>query len=537
MNLANLARSEKSKLLLLLLFSAVLFFLQLGSSTFWERSEPTYAEISREIVATGDWLTLHYDFANWYVHPPLYFWLTALLGALFGFNEWTTRMIAALFGVGGVLLTYLLGRELYNPRVGLVAGLILTLSLEYFVLSRIVLMDTLLNFFTLGALYAFLMAYRHGNKNYLVWMYLSMALAILSKGPVGIVLPLMLIFFFLLFRKDLSYILRLFHPAGIALFLLLVSPWYISQILLHGFEFLRVNILSYTFGRYFGVVEEQAGPFYYYLPVLLFGFFPWVAYLVSSWLFLYREKSLESLFLLSSSLVILIFFSLAGTKLPNYIITLYPLMAVSLAHLFDSYAAERSAWLRRQLTISHVAALVLTFLLIGAGLLLYKQIGPPYNESVHLLPPLAILAGTGLLLSTLIFLVRKNILASAAIQGLAILSIIFFVMFAGLPEADRYKPFKTFVAQIGKTYETGEKIGVYRYYSYSMVFYSGSLLKQRIHYFESEAELKAFLLSRERVYLMVFDQDYEKIKKSDLGPYLHVLSDQKPFLLISNKAQ
>lgn len=537
MNFYNLLKSEKFQLPILLIFSSALFFIQLGSSTFWERSEPTYAEIAREIAVTGDWLTLHYDFSNWYVHPPLYFWLTAALGSLLGFSEWTTRFISALFGVGGVLLTYLLGRELYNSRVGFIAGLVLTLSLEYFVLSRIVLMDTLLNFFTLGALYGFLIAYRRGNRNYLLWMYLSMALAILSKGPVGIVLPLMLIFFFLLFKKDLPYILSLFQPRGILLFLLIVSPWYISQILLHGFDFIRVNILSYTFGRYFGVVEEQAGPFYYYLPVLLLGFFPWVGYLVSSWLFLYKEKSDSALFLLISSLVILIFFSLAGTKLPNYILTLYPLMAVSLAHLFDAWITERSPWLSRQLTLSNVKAFVLTALLIIAGLVFYKQIGPPYNESVHLLLPLAILSGVGIFLSTLLFLLRKDLILSASVQGLMVLSLIGFVMFYGLPEADKYKPFKAFVTQIGNTFHTGDKIGVYRYYSYSMVFYSGSLLKERIHYFESESDLKTFLFSKERVYLMVFDQDYEKIKRSGLVPHIYVLSEQKPFLLISNKAK
>lgn len=537
LSMVNLLKSERSRVLFLFLFSSFLFLIQLGSGTFWERSEPTYAEIAREIVVTGDWLTLHHEFENWYVHPPLYFWLTAMVGSLFGFNEWTTRIVSALFGAGGVLLTYLLGKELFNPRTGFIAALVLMASLEYFILSRIVLMDTLLNFFTLGALYGFLLAYRSKKNRYLLWMYLSTALAVLSKGPVGIVLPLMLIFFFLLFKKDLAYLLRLFHPMGIVLFLLVVFPWYISQISQHGFEFIKVNLLSYTFGRYFGVVEEQAGPFYFYLPVLLLGFFPWVCYLASGWLLLNKERDEAGIFLLACSLVILIFFSLAGTKLPNYIITLFPLMAITLAHLFDSaLRAPESPWFRRHLLASNLAAFALTFLLIASGIYFSKDIGSPYNESIPLLVPLAVLAGGGICFSVALYLLRRNILATAAIQGLTVLSILLYVLFFALPESEKYKPFKSFVSQIGSVYRPGEKIGVYGHRIYSIPFYVGTRLGEKTFWYTNEADLRNFLFSKERVYLVVYDQDFERVNKGPLADRIHILSVRQPFVLISNQA-
>lgn len=530
--------TEKMGMFLLLLFSAVLLLANLGVTTFWERSEPTYAEIAREIIVTGDWLTLHYDLTNWYVHPPLYFWLTAVIGAIFGFNEFTTRFIPAVFGVLGIYITYIFGKKLYNHQVGLTAGIILALTLEYFFLSKIVLMDTILNFFTISSLYAFYVAYSDKKPNYLYLFYASMAFAILAKGPVGIVLPLLLIFLFLGLRKDWRYILDLFHFRAIALFLVIVLPWYVYEIAVNGFEFIKINFLSYTLGRYFGVVEEQAGPFYFYIPVLLIGFFPWVAYLISILMTLFKDRAnSSSLFLLSSSIFIFVFFSLAGTKLPNYVISLYPLLAIGLGYFFVKALSEPdNKGLRSHFLYSNIALFIITFILIGAGWYFSGYIGVPYNHSIPMLIPLAIILGAGILTAFVLLLIKKQYFPVMLTQGLTVLAIMSYLMFYALPTVDKeYKPFKSFVQTVSQTYQSGEKVIVYKYYVYSMVFYTGTILGDRILYTESQDKINELILSKDRVYIMVFDKDFLDLKNSSIGSNIYLIDAQRPFVLISNR--
>lgn len=470
--LNSLIQGEATRLTFLFFISFLLFLINLGSTALWDNSEPTYAEISREILSTGDWFTMHYEYRNWYVHPPLYFWLTALGIKLFGLGEAVVRFWSAFFGACGIVAVYFLGKHLYDSRTGFWAAVILATTLEYFILSRIVLMDTLLNFFTVLALVGFLLAYQKKSSRYFLLFYGSAALAILAKGPVGIVLPLMLIFAFLLIKREFSFFLKFFHWPGLLLLAAILSPWYLSQILMHGKDFLMINIAHYTFTRYVGVVENQPGPVYYYIPVLLAGFFPWVGFL--PWVMAYHwrhRKNDSSLFLLLGMSIIFIFFSFSGTKQPNYIITFFPLAAVAVACFFMTgrESIPLSLW-KSPLWRGGLAAFGLAVLLTVAGTLAAPSIPKVYAESAPYLIPLAVLWLSGTFLYLLALLWKRTGPLPVAVQASVVILLYLYVIYGLFPEIEQYKYTKPFALYLKENSGAAPVVG-YNFRLPSMVYY------------------------------------------------------------------
>ena len=113
-----MSNREKFIILGLILISGFMFFFQLGAPSLFETDEYIYTNLAKEIVKTGDWITLHLDGKKWFIHPPMYMWLTAIMGAIFGFSEFIARFWCAAFGVGLVVLTYFFGKLLFNERAG-----------------------------------------------------------------------------------------------------------------------------------------------------------------------------------------------------------------------------------------------------------------------------------------------------------------------------------------------------------------------------------------------------------------------------------
>src|SRR5690349_11654747 len=141
------ATSEKRSqafVFLTLAFLAVLYFVRLGAGSLWDNSEPQYGEIVKEMVRSGDWLTLHKDLQPWFIHPPLWFWAAALSAKIFGLTEFALRLPSAVFGVACGYAIYLAGRRIYGETAGLIAALALGVGLEFLVMSRLAIQDTML---------------------------------------------------------------------------------------------------------------------------------------------------------------------------------------------------------------------------------------------------------------------------------------------------------------------------------------------------------------------------------------------------------
>ncbi len=321
------------------LAALLLFGYGIGTGTLWDQDEPRYAGIAREILESGDPITLRSNGRPWFVHPPLFFWLQAATGRVFGFTEAAARIWSAISGAGAVGVTFLIGRLLYGPTTGVLAGAILATTFQFLAQSRLAVFDPTLVLFMLLALYAYLVAYTGGSSRAAVWAWVWAGLATLTKGPIGLLLPAMTVVALWIVRRDRSAWRRI-PPSGVALFCLVGLSWYALEALRHGEPFLRSAVGYYLLNRFFGVVENQPGPWWYYVPVLIVGAFPWTAFLPVGVLHhARRHREIGSQVILLWSGITLLFYSMAGTKLPNYILPVYPLLAIGTARAWEEIAA------------------------------------------------------------------------------------------------------------------------------------------------------------------------------------------------------
>jgi len=342
---------------LFLSLAVFISFFKLGSLLLFDVDEAVFSEATREMVATGNYITPTYNYEPRYDKPILFYWLMSLAYKLFGITEFSARFTSAIFGVAIAAMTFFFVKKLYCQRAAILAGLCLLLNLEFFVYSHSAVTDMTLAFFITASLYSFYLGYQMSlefgvsssefkniNKWYLLFWTFA-ALATLTKGIIGILFPAMIIFIYLAVSGELNKVKTLLTPRFLLSFSAITFPWYIAQFSINGWEFFNAFIIKHHLQRYTEVISSHSGPIYFYIPVILAGFFPWVAFLPNAIYNAFKQKETASaslplqavsrggkheiyLFGLVWFFVIFIFFSISRTKLPNYIMPLFPAMAI-----------------------------------------------------------------------------------------------------------------------------------------------------------------------------------------------------------------
>ena len=334
---ASASPSAPHDLLLLVLVYLCLFGLRLGSSSLPNPDESRYAEIPREMLATGDWVTPRLNGVNYFEKPPLVYWLVAASEKIFGLNEWAVRTVPALFALGGVLLTYAATRRLYGRNAGLAAGLVLATSLLYFGLARILLLDMAVSVLMSAALFCFVLGVREPAGARRRWLfhglYASMALATLTKGLIGFLVTGAVMFVWLLVCNQWRRLRPLHLPTGALLFLAIAAPWHVL-VALHNPTWLHRYFVYEHWERFTSPAAGRQGAWWYFIPIVLLGLFPWTGFLGSAlrdrlqggWAA--RTKNANAWFFLTWIAFIFLFFSVSHSKLPPYILPIFPALAV-----------------------------------------------------------------------------------------------------------------------------------------------------------------------------------------------------------------
>lgn len=221
----------------LLLFTFVLYLAGNQLLAVTDTAESNYALTAKEMVLSGNWISPQIYGRFWYDKPIFYYWELALSFTLFGFNEMAARLPAALFGSASVLFTYWFARRTYGEKTGWLSAIILASSVECWILSKAVITDSTLFLFMSAAIAFFYLGYAE-NRTYYFLCYVSAALAVLTKGPIGILLPGLACFLFLLYKKDLKEMMHVHLLSGLLLFTLIAGAWYGTMCYLHGNDFL-----------------------------------------------------------------------------------------------------------------------------------------------------------------------------------------------------------------------------------------------------------------------------------------------------------
>jgi len=343
----TLARTPNQALVLLALLalSGLLFFLGLGDMGLTDRDEGRNAEAGREMFESGDRLTPTFNYELRVAKPVFLYWLMDLSYRLFGVNEFAARFPSALFGVALIVLQYFFLAYVRDQQIALFGALMLLLNVEILALGRMALTDSVLIFFTTASLYGFwLGVHEEGPARRWIWVfYIGMALATLTKGPVGFVVPLIAASLYLTWARRWQNYWRNGLPlAGALVFLLLALPWYIAMFMVHG-ETYASGAKANTIGRFLNPMEGHHFTIFFYIPVLFLGFFPWSGFLpitlyqtLRDWYQVRRSahqpdpartSDLE-LFAALWVIGVFVFFTISSTRLPHYIGPLFPAAAL-----------------------------------------------------------------------------------------------------------------------------------------------------------------------------------------------------------------
>jgi 4-amino-4-deoxy-L-arabinose transferase-like glycosyltransferase len=327
-------------LLILSLFLAALFGFKLGERALWSPVEGHYAEIAREMVVSGDYLTPSLAGMKFLEKPPLFYWLESVNIKLFGLNEWSLRLWPAMFGMIGCLAVYFAGSRLFERRVGLISSAVLATSALWYVMGHVINLDMAVSALITCALLSFLVGSveQPGYKRrFAMWtFFVFSALATMTKGLIGIVIPAMVIGSWILILKDWGILRTMYLPSAVSLFLLIAAPWHVL-ISRENPDFLRSYLFDEHFQRYF---TKPEGPFeqpWAYIPVLLLGLFPWAVFMLQGLRHSLRfprqqrHQHKEVIFLVLWAGLIFLFFSASSYKSIPYILPMLPPLAILIA--------------------------------------------------------------------------------------------------------------------------------------------------------------------------------------------------------------
>ena len=394
-------------LIFLVLFAAV-WFAALDMRALAKPDEGRYGEIGREMAVGSDWVTPRLNGIKYFEKPPLQYWATAVAIRALGPTPLAARLWPAVTGFAGILLVMFAGRRLYGRRAGWFAGLALGSNLYYFLLGHINTLDMGLCFFMSASLCAFLLARERrpgsGGRAWMWLAWLAAGCAVLSKGPVALVIPGATLALYSLIQRDLS-VWRGLHPiSGMCLLLLVVAPWFVSVSLANP-EFASFFFIHEHLQRFTTTVHRRVQPFWFFAPVLLAGLLPWLGVALAA-----AGRSPHSgsrfssrRFLLIWCAVVFLFFSVSQSKLPAYILPMFPAIAL----LAGGYLATQPVRPGLQVV---VPGLLLALVFAAASGWFALHAAPPEDVEMHrsFAPWLALAAACSVLGTLLFALARRR---------------------------------------------------------------------------------------------------------------------------------
>ena len=320
-------------------------FFKSGSFLLFDVDEAVFSEASREMVETGDYITPTYNYEPRYDKPILFYWFMSAAFKLFGVTEFAARFTSGFFGVCLVCMTFLFIKRARGELPAYLCSLALLLNLEFFVYSHSAVTDMTLAFFLTASFFAFYLAVSEGDDRWFTAFWVAAALATLTKGAIGLIFPVMVAFLFIIATRRYTVFKAFFKPLNLLIYFLVTAPWFAIETYINGWDFFNAFIIKHHIKRYSDVISSHGGPPYYYLGILLLGFFPWAALLPGG---LYRgfkefrEKE-AGLYLFASIwfAFVFVFFSISKTKLPNYIFPLFPAASILAGLTFSDFFEER----------------------------------------------------------------------------------------------------------------------------------------------------------------------------------------------------
>jgi len=575
--------------LFLAAIAGLVFFVHLGGSRLWDVDETIFSQAAAEMQARGDFVVPYFNGELFPDKPPLTYWLMASAYAVLGVGEWGARFWSAVLSVGSVLLTHRIGCKLFSPGIGLWAGLILATNISFDIIARAATPDAALIFFTTLAICLLVRVVDRGAagagrevelsieptwRNFAL-AYAAMGVAALAKGPVGVVLPTAVFGLFLLttrganalaalpavaagqgrfapVAKLLDALLRTASPRHIfatilslrpllalAMVLAVAGPWYVLVGLRTHGEWPAQFFGVHNFGRFLNAMDNHRGPIFYYVPVVLALFFPWSVMMLGSLSELARQSGRtmprrQGAILVACWIAVYFgFFSLCGTKLPSYVVPMYPALAIATAMFLEHWIyypqnVPRSwPWIAYGILTTVGLAMVIAVPLVALRLL---DGGAAWSAaSIGRVSYLGLAGAVPLVggLCCLFYTYRHQ--ARQAIRMLGMTAVAFCIWLFGFSvgQFDRFQTSGEFIAAIDNQ-ATGEPhVATFRYFRPSMVFYG----HHPVGKLEAAGDVAAFFASHPTdAFVYTVDEQLPELERA--LPADVVVLERKPRLFL-----
>ena len=541
----------------IVLAAAVIFFTTLGATGLWDEDEPLYACCAREMLQRGDWVVPTFNGELFPDKPPLMFWTMMSGFGLFGVNEFGARFFSAVLGIGTAIATYHLGRLLFRAEVGFWAGLVVASSIIFTISARAATVDAALVFVTTLAILSFVAGgiAKHRDRHRFLpdaWgcfalMWACMAVAVLAKGPIGLLLPAASIGLFLMIMNDgrlaqqrlpassdgwrskAVALLRPFGPlnflrsflqmrplTGILVVAAVAGPWYVMVGLRTDGLWLEQFFAKFNLRPFTEPILGHSGPFYYHVPAILIGFFPWSIFIVPTGIDLLRRirdhhQWRPGCILISCWLaVFFVFWSICSTKLPHYLLPAYPALALMTACFIDGWITQPERvnrwWLRVALGIS---------VLVGIAFLIAFPIVSSFflpGVGVLGLVGIALIVGGGLCLYWLERDRRRRVMTVYATTSVVFLTAVFGL---AILRIDRYQHARPLIAELDAACPQRPQLAAYRFIRESIVFYAG----HPIPCYSDTESLRNSLRNSKNTCIITSDAYHAEIERDFPGEY------------------
>jgi len=501
-------------LLIVVALGSLLFFCNLGVRDFWNPDEPRYAEVAREMLLGEGWLVPHLNSEVYLEKPPLFFWTIAGTARLLGtMNEPAGFIPSALFAVFTLILTFLLGKRLFNEKAGFYAALILASTIMFFWLARRANIDTPLTFFTTASIFLFFEGFlrQKGRWIFYALAYCAMALGFLTKAQVAVIVPLLVIGGYFLVQREFAFFKDRSHLFGLGIFVAIIGGWIVLTSLAGGGDYLTGLLYNRTTARFFTEPSHQE-PIYFYLGAFPGDFLPWFLFLPSALIYGLSAKgrSREFMFAFIWFLLLFVSSSLVKGKRDFYLLPLYPAAALMIGYLWNALS-ERPKRVEKKLFTIPLLLLTMVLVLSAIGVpIVAAIIGPQYLKHPWEIGIVSgLIMGVGGLLCFLAYHYHRLdrslyiIVAMMCVFGLYTTTRVF-------PEINRYKSARPLSQSIVSVMRAGDQLGVYQLQGSEYNYYTGLTNITRT---ETEEELNNFLRSPHRVFCLLQENHYEQLKE------------------------
>ena len=534
--------------LFLALTMGLLFFLMLGSRPLFTPDEGRYAEIAREMVVRGDYITPTLNGIKYFEKPALFYWLGAAAIKLGGSSVFALRCINAMIAILGCLATYAVGRKLYGRTAGLLASIILGTNTLYFVMAHMISLDLPVTVLLAVSLYGFILAALEKNpaisRNYLLSAAAASALAVLTKGLIGAIFPAIIAAAWLTLLDEWRQLKRLPVFSALLVFLLIAAPWHIL-VNQYNPEFFHFYFIEQHFLRYTTKEVGHYQPMWFFLPTLIAGFFPWIVFLPQALVasvprtWQQRRQYASELFFIIWAIVIFVFFSFSKSKLIPYILPVMPALAILTGRYLASFAKTAS----RGLVAGYICLL---FCVIGITCYLWNisiTVSNPVYATLYLRASLApFVIGAALSL----FMVSQK--PRIALYITIISTSLFLVISHGAVRYIDTRTIQPLTVTLAKQLAPGDEVMTYNQYYQDLPFYLQRRItilnwRNELTYGMQHQDTQAWMIDdnqfwkrwhSHRVYMIMSTQEYQRFHQRYPNEKILIINETPTNVLVTN---